>query len=154
VTAYFDTSALVPLVIAEPSSAICERAWNAARNIAASSLTYVEVHTALAQAERQGRITDAQLAQASAAFEDVWEQVTVVAPADAIIRCAARLGAEFALRGYDAVHCATAMSMSAEQFFAVTGDRALLDAWRTLGLATVDTNQDIGNLPAPSPPTV
>src|SRR5699024_3322204 len=141
VTAYFDTSALVPLVIAEPSSLVCERAWSAAHTITASSLAYVEVHTALAQAERQGRIAHVQRVEAGNSFEDLWTQVTTVTPSDEILHHAVQLGVEFALRGYDAVHCATAMSIASDELFAVSGDGALLDAWHQLGLATVDTNR-------------
>lgn len=140
-TAYFDTSALVPLVIEEPSSAVRERAWHAAGTVATSALAYVEVHTALAQARRLDRLTDAQLRQATESFESVWNQVVSVSPSDEIIRMAATLGAEHALRGYDAVHCATALATVQEPYFAVSGDRALVSAWSQLGLTTVDANQ-------------
>ncbi|MGO1855419.1 MAG: type II toxin-antitoxin system VapC family toxin [Microbacteriaceae bacterium] len=139
-TAYFDTSALVPLVIEEPSSAVCERAWHAAGTVATSTLAYVETHTALAQARRLDRLTDTQLRRATEAFETVWNQVVSVSPSDDIIRMAATLGAEHALRGYDAVHCATALAAMQVPHFAVSGDRALVSAWSQLGLTTVDAN--------------
>lgn len=140
-TAYFDTSALVPLVIDEPGSKICERAWGAATTIVSSSLAYVEAHTALAQAERIERISATQRRQAATAFDGLWRNVTAVTPSKAIIQNAATLGIERGLRGYDAVHCATAIAAFSAELYAVSGDRSLLAAWHALGIATVDTNQ-------------
>lgn len=147
-TAYFDTSALVPLVIEEPSSRICERAWNATDTVVASSLAYVEARAAVAQANRGERITKRQLERATEVFDEIWAQVTVVTPTDALIRRAAQLAESHALRGYDAVHCATALAVASERSFAATGDSALLAAWHELGLATVDVNQELARDPA------
>lgn len=140
-TAYFDTSALIPLLVDEPGSRVCEKAWHAARTVVASDLAYVEVHTALAQAQRMGRVTETQHGEALASFERLWNQLATIAPSEAIIRHAASLGAEHALRGYDAVHCATALAIRSEELFAISGDRALLEAWRRSGIPTVDTGQ-------------
>lgn len=143
-TACFDTSALIPLIIEEPSSAVCERAWEAARTIVASSLAYVEGHAALAQAQRLGRLTEAQFRIAAASFDDLWDQVTTISPSEPLIRRAAALSAAHGLRGYDAVHCATALAARSDELFAVSGDRALLDAWHEHGIATVDVNRPTG----------
>jgi len=48
------------------------------------------------------------------------------------------LGAGHALRGYDAVHCATALAVASEDFVAIAGDHDLLRAWSELGIATID----------------
>ena len=58
---YVDTSALVPLIISEPTSTAAQRLWDAAGRVVATPLVYVEAHSALAQAQRLGRITLAQL---------------------------------------------------------------------------------------------
>lgn len=138
-TAYFDTSALVPLVLAEPSTAVSRRAWYETDSVASSSLAYVEVHTALAQANRMSRMTDTEHGMATRAFEALWAQITPIAPVEEIIRDAARLGTAHALRGYDAVHCATAFAIASSDLVAVSGDQDLLRAWDALGIATVDT---------------
>ena len=63
-------------------------------------------------------------------------------PSDEIIRHAAELTAAQGLRGYDAIHCATALALDTPDFVAVSGDRALLRAWSTLGIPTADTGLD------------
>jgi len=140
-TAYFDTSALIPLIIKEPSSATSLRAWDAADTVASSALTYVEAHTSFARAQRMGRLTEEQLDRALVRFDRLWRQVAVLSPTDAIVREAALLGRRHALRGYDAVHCASVLAARDESTYAVSGDRALLEAWHELGVVTVDANQ-------------
>jgi predicted nucleic acid-binding protein len=55
-----------------------------------------------------------------------------------LVRTAADLAHRFALRGYDAVHCAAATQLDAPDLVAASGDRQLLAAWRALGVATFD----------------
>ena len=68
--AYFDSSALVPLVIDEPSTARVRTAWNAAHRVTTSLLSYVEARAALARAERSHRIGSDQHQQAIAVAID------------------------------------------------------------------------------------
>jgi len=138
--AYFDTSALVPLLIEEPATARCAAVWDRADPVVSSSLAYVEVHAALAQAVRLGRIAADARRRALDGFESVWMDVGRIAVSDGLIRDAAVLAAEHALRGYDAVHCATALAVASDDFVAVAGDRGLLRAWHALGIPIVDTS--------------
>lgn len=137
--AYFDTSAVVPLIIAEPTTGRCRRLWAEADTIVTCSLTYVEAHAAFAQAMRSGRLTTAEHRVAIRDFEARWNDMVRVAPNDALIRAAARLCATQTLRGYDAIHAATASAVASDDFVAVAGDRELRRAWSSLGLATADT---------------
>ena len=50
--AYFDTSALVPLVINEPASATFGRLWNEAASVISTRLINPEARAALALAQR------------------------------------------------------------------------------------------------------
>lgn len=52
---YLDTSAFVPLLIDEPTSAACRRFWDDADEVVSSRPRYVETAAALAQARRLGR---------------------------------------------------------------------------------------------------
>jgi len=141
VVAYFDTSALVPLLIDEPSSASCRRAWNDESVVTSSSLAYVEVHAALAQATRMDRLSTDEHRRAVQAFEVLWGDVAQIAPGAAVLRSAAVVTASHALRGYDAVHCASALAAASDDFVAVAGDHALLRAWSDLGIPVVDTRR-------------
>lgn len=53
---------------------------------------------------------------------------------------AAQVANRFGLRGYDAVHCASAVLVNDETLVAAAGDRQLLAAWHVLGVNTFDTN--------------
>ncbi|MFT4050731.1 MAG: type II toxin-antitoxin system VapC family toxin [Microbacterium sp.] len=139
-TVYFDSSALVPLLIDERSTLHCDELWFGADTIISSALAYVEVRAAIAQARRQGRIDAAQHRTAIETFELRWSDVVSIEPRESLLRDAALLAESQALRGYDAVHCATAVAAASDDLIAASGDRDLLRAWSALGLHTVDTS--------------
>ena len=85
---YFDASAIVPLLVDEPSQAAAVALWGKARG--------------------------------------------------------AMLTHEFGLRGYDAVHCATAELLAVPEFVFASGDKKLLYACEELGMSTADTNAALG----------
>ena len=58
--AYFDTSAVIPLLIEEPASAGAVRLWDEATRIVSTHLLYPEARSALARAQRVGRLSEAQ----------------------------------------------------------------------------------------------
>ena len=137
---YFDTSAIVPLVVAEPSSVRCARVWQECDVRVSSMLAVAEAHAALAQAHRVARLTDAQHTAAVGLLAQRFDELDLVVPTREIVDRAAELAVSLALRGYDAVHAATALAVSGPEFAAVTGDRALADAWVALGVDVIDVN--------------
>jgi predicted nucleic acid-binding protein len=139
VIGYLDTSAFVPLIVAETSSESCRRFWDDADAVATSRLLYVETAAALAQARRQNRLNDVQHQRSLRLLEGLWSQVDVVEVDEVVARRAGVLAHELALRGYDAVHCASAEQLDDVTLVAASGDRRLLRAWSSLGLATYDT---------------
>lgn len=136
---YFDTSALVPLMVAETATDRCTRAWDAVDLVVTTSLACVETRAALAMAMRMGRLTCEEHATALRAFAARWQDAVIVHPADELLHHAGRLALDHRLRGYDAVHCATAVAVASADFVAVSGDRDLLRAWGDLGIHTSDT---------------
>ncbi|MCL2802813.1 MAG: type II toxin-antitoxin system VapC family toxin [Micrococcales bacterium] len=135
---YFDTSAVVPLVIAEPSSPPCAQTWQACDVRISSILLVAEAHAALAQALRLGRLTGQQHSQALELLETRLEELDLVMPDRSIANRAGSLALEHALRGYDAIHAATALALQADHLVAVAGDQDLLAAWRVMGLNVID----------------
>lgn len=140
---YLDTSAVVPILIAEPSSDTCRRVWRDADRLVSSRLTVVEAGAALAMAQRQRRITADEERGAWANFLRIWPDVDVVELTAELAITAAGLATSLALRGYDAVHCAAAAQLRDPDLVAVAGDVRLLDAWRSLGVAVVDTRPQV-----------
>lgn len=137
---YFDTSAVVPLVVSEASTGVCQRLWQAADRPTTSLLTLVEAEAALAQASRMGRVSREQCIRASQSFSQLWREFTMVHPDEHLARQAVKLAHEQQLRGYNALHCATALAIADGEFVAASGDRNLIRAWKSLGLITADTS--------------
>lgn len=137
---YLDTSALVPLLVAEPSSAACRRFWDDADDVVTCRITYVETAAALAQAERMGRLDTDGYVTARGLLDGVWAEVDVAEVDRQLVEEAALAAHRHALRGYDAVHCAAGAQLVDDDLVAATGDRKLLAAWKAVGVATFDVN--------------
>lgn len=73
--AYFDTSALIPLLIEEPTSVVAARFWDDATRLASVRLLYPEARAALALAHRMERLTSSQLRAAVGGLELLDRQV-------------------------------------------------------------------------------
>jgi len=137
---YFDTSAVVPLVVAEPGTNRCRQVWQACDIRASSLLVVAEAHAALAQALRLERLTLSAHHTAVRLLQRLIESLDLITPTQAIVDQAATMALDYALRGYDAVHAASALALQDPDLVAVSGDRALLDAWAALSLSTIDIN--------------
>ena len=138
---YLDTSALVPLLVEEPSSRICGELWDAADSVTSVRLTYIEAAAALAMAERMGRISAEDEAAGRAILDELWTSVDVVEVDHDLLTAAARVARTHALRGYDATHCAAGIAIDDPEVVAASRDGRLLAAWRAAGLAVHDTNR-------------
>lgn len=138
--AYLDTSALVPLLIDEPASPLCERLWDDADDVVSVRIAYVEAAAAIAQARRLGRLTRSQQRDGVTLLEEKWLQLQIVEVDQTLMHRAGALADMHTLRGYDATHCAGAESITDGDVVAASGDRQLLAAWRALGMNTVDMN--------------
>jgi predicted nucleic acid-binding protein len=141
VIGYLDTSAIVPLLVAEPSSAACRRFWDDADIVVTSRLAYVETAAALAQARRLDRISSRTHRGSLRTLDALWAEIAAAEVDDQLVRDAAELARRHNLRGYGAVHCASARQLAADDLVAAAGDRQLLQAWLAIGVDTYDTNQ-------------
>lgn len=137
---YIDTSALVPLLVDEPTSDDCGELWDSADSVTTTRLAYIEAVAALAQAARMGRITVNQVRGARSVLDDLWSVVDVIELDRALMTGAADLAIAHGLRGYDATHCAAAIAANDAELVAASGDSRLLTAWRAEGVAVRDTN--------------
>jgi predicted nucleic acid-binding protein len=108
---YLDTSALVKLYVDEPMSQELMAAVDEAEAIATSLLAYVEVRAAFARARREARLTAQAYRHIVDAFVEDWTRYVVVEVTDRIVKEAGDLAGHRALRGYDAIHLASALSL-------------------------------------------
>jgi uncharacterized protein len=142
VIAYFDTSAIVPLVIAEPGSPLARSVWESADRVVSVRLVYPEARAALAHAHRLGRLASRQHRAAVSDLEARHDELDLIEIDDDLARRAGDLAETHALRGDDAVHLAAAMTVGAEETVLVAGDRTLLAAAAAVGLAATLTAAD------------
>ncbi len=140
--AYFDTSALIPLLVEEPGSARAGRVWDAADHVTSVRLVYTEARAALEQAARLGRLASGDLTLAVDGFEALYDQLDLLDIDDDLVRRAGDLAQHHALRGYDALHLAAVERVRGETTIMVTGDRELCAAAGALSLAVADTSVD------------
>jgi predicted nucleic acid-binding protein len=137
---YFDTSAVLPLVIDEPASQIASRLWDEADRVVSSRLTYPEGRAALAMALRIGRIDDQELRVAVDVFEILHRQLDIVEVTEELVRSAGGMAEQFGLRGYEAVHLASVQEIADQDMVLAAGDLSLLAAAQTLGIAVANLN--------------
>jgi predicted nucleic acid-binding protein len=141
VIVYFDTSAFVPLLVTEPGTSLARELWDSADGVVTTRLLYVEAAAALARARRIGRITARNHRRAVDSLDELWRDFRVVEIDEVVIRRAAELADHYALRGYDAVHCASAERIDATDLVVASGDKDVLAACAELALATALTGQ-------------
>jgi predicted nucleic acid-binding protein len=137
---YFDTSAFVPLLVAEPATEFCRQLWDDADDVVTTRLLYVESAAALAQALRLDRLAKKEHAAALRILDELWREFSIVEVDGGLAERAAELAHACALRGYDAVHCASAEQLADDDLVVASGDKRLLSACSTLGMATADVN--------------
>ena len=102
---------------------------------ASSVLAYPEARAALAAARRAGRLTARAHDRAVAELEALDAELMIVGVKEALARRAGELADERALRGYDAVHLASALALGPDETILATWDRDLSNAAAGAGLA-------------------
>ncbi|QIM15465.1 type II toxin-antitoxin system VapC family toxin [Leucobacter insecticola] len=149
---YFDTSALIPLVVEEAGTEKATVVWAMATQCVSSALIEVESFAALAAAERGGRFSGDNRQALEDSVTELFAVMTRVLPSRELIREDSVLAREESLRGYDAMHLATALSIALgvsgtsgrdESMVFASGDAALLAAAHRRGLTVVDTSESI-----------
>lgn len=121
------------MIIEEGSEAAAEL-WSRADPAAASILAYPEGRAALAAAKRGGRLTKAGHTQALRDFENLRNELISIGVDESLARRAGELAEEHRLRGYDAVHLATALEFD-DDVVLVTWDADLQLATKRAGLS-------------------
>lgn len=112
---YFDTSALLKLLVDEPDAQTIRSLYRAARVVRTHAIAYVEVLAGLGKAERKGRELMLRLLEQ---VVGLWTQIDVEMD-EMMSRRAGQLAFRHNLRAFDAVHLA-----AAERAFGVVGRRS------------------------------
>jgi uncharacterized protein len=104
-------------VIVEDGAEIAAELWSAPVPLASSILSYPEGRAALAAARRAGRLGAAAHRRARDEFEALQSEMMLVGIDGQLARDAGELAEKLRLRGYDAVHLASALALDAEATF-------------------------------------
>ena len=105
---YLDSSALVKLYVREDRSADVMHWRDAAEAVATSVVAYAEARAAFARLVREGHSKSTSHAKRLAKFNQDWEDYIRVELSPALTRQAGDLAEIYALRGFDAIHLASA----------------------------------------------
>jgi predicted nucleic acid-binding protein len=122
---YFDSSALVKLVVKEAGSELAAQLWDGCDAALASRLAYPEVRAALAAAARNHDLDADGLRTAEQSWEEFWAATRPVELTPAVERQAGELAREHALRGADSVHLASALAIGDPDLVIAVWDRRL-----------------------------
>ena len=107
--AYLDSSALVKLYIQEPGSSEVRALINEARIVATSRVACIEVRAGFARKLREGGLLQEEHSQVVENFKEDWEKYFVVEVSEDVARLGGRLVEKHPLRGFDAIHLASAL---------------------------------------------
>ncbi|MDQ6615361.1 MAG: type II toxin-antitoxin system VapC family toxin [Actinomycetota bacterium] len=135
---YFDTSALVPIVIEEATSGNATRLWREAERVISSRLIYAEARAALAMARPLNRLGEQELRDAVDGLDSLIENLDMVEVTEELVRHAGTLAETLHLRGYDAVHVASAERVKDRDLVVASGDENLLEAAKALRLSVAN----------------
>ena len=154
-TYYFDSSAFVKLYVAETGSQWIDTIVNQldpdqehTNLVATVQIGIVEVASAIARLQREGKISSKEQTQLFAALQKNHQQIfQSLAITTELVNLASRLTQKYILRGYDAVHLAAALLLQrkiTQAGFApitfVSADRQLCQASIAEGLLTENPN--------------
>jgi predicted nucleic acid-binding protein len=132
---YFDTSALVKRLFDEPGSDIADDLWASGEEMMSTHIAYPEARAAVAAAHRAGRIGMDDLRGVAREVDALFAEMKLVGVDGGLARVAGDLAESHGLRGYDAVHLASALSIDAPRVVVATWDRELAAASSAEGLA-------------------
>lgn len=105
---YLDTSAWLKLYVQEAGTETVQLAIAGAETVAISRIGYAEACAALARVLREKRTTLAEHRKRLKALNEDYESLLKVDVSELVVRAAGKLAETHALRGFDAVHLASA----------------------------------------------
>ena len=128
---YLDTSALVKRYVAETGSAIIQELLRREEVAGTATIAYAEVYSGFTRRHREGYVSKRQYALACREFEREWPAYVHVELRGEVLTLARDLIQRHTLRGFDAIHLASALTLHAglrEDVTLVASDNRLLHA--------------------------
>jgi predicted nucleic acid-binding protein len=138
---YLDTNALIKRFVIEVGSETVNDLVGNAPPVVTAKIAFAEVHAGLKRKHREGHLSGRDYALSVRQFEDDWESYIRVDLRDEILRLARDLIRQHPLRGFDAIHLASAVSVKrvlGEDLAFGAADARLLRAAKSEGLTAVN----------------
>ena len=128
---YLDTSALIKRFVLERGSPLIQRIVTRGGPVATAKIAYAEVYAGLMRKRRDGHLSPRQYTQVCRQFERDWRAYVRVDLRDEVLQLARDLIQRHPLRGFDAIHLASALSLKrglGEDITFAAADQRLLTA--------------------------
>jgi len=109
---YLDTSGLVKIYVEETKSADVRENAKRAEGLATSRIAYAEARAAFARKHRERGLSRADYRSVVADLDQDWDDYFIVDVSQSLVRAAGILAENHALRGADAIHLASAVTLS------------------------------------------
>ena len=111
---YLDTSSLVKLYVEEEDSPEVADLVKSSKITATSMVAYPETRAALARRFRENMFKPREYRQLISFFNNDWENYMIVRLTKKLVRLAGDLAEKHGLRGFDAIHLSSAMTLFQE----------------------------------------
>ncbi len=111
---YLDTSSLVKLYVEEDESSKVDVLVKSSKVTATSLVAYAEARAAFVRRFREKAFTSDEYNRMKAFFNEDWNRYLILSVSQDIIRLAGDLAEKHALRGFDAIHLASALNLCQE----------------------------------------
>lgn len=108
---YLDTSSLVELYVEEEGSQAVRSEVSKATAVATSAIAHVEARAAFARKHREGGLSREEYDRMLNDFRQEWATYLAIDVSDAIVTLAGDLTERHDLRGFDAIHLASALAL-------------------------------------------
>ena len=141
---YLDTSALVKRYFKEPFSDEIISQWKKAEGIVTSSVAYAEAMACFCRKKREGKLEDELIKTITGSFRRDWNSFIRVEVTDDLNEHIDKTVREYPLRGFDAIHLASAMVVFeklADDFLFACFDYNLMRAAQSEGFKTFPSKQ-------------
>ena len=142
---YLDTSALIKRFVAEQGSDVVDALVVADEPVATAKIAYAEVYSGLTRKRRERQVSEGAYRSACRRFEAEWRAWVQVELSDEVLRLARDVIRRRALRGFDAIHLASALGLKTrlgENVTFAAADARLLGAARGEGLRPLNVETE------------
>ncbi len=111
---YLDTSSLVKLYVAEEDSAKVKNLVTLSNATATSLVAYAEARAAFARIYNEKGFEANEYGRLIASFNEDWDNYLIIRVTKELVRLAGDLAEKYGLRGFDAIHLSSAVTLRQE----------------------------------------